>query len=396
MVTATYAYDLNGNRLSVTTPGGTTTGTYDDQDRMTPYGTATYAYTASGELATKTDGAQVTTYAYDALGNLTSTALPGGPSIGYQIDGRNRRVGKKVDSTATQGFLYQSDLRPAAELDGGNNVVSRFVYGTKVNVPEYLVKGGTTYRLVTDHLGSPRLVVDVATGSVAQRMDYDEFGRVLSDTNPGFQPFGFAGGLYDKDTKLVRFGTRDYDAVSGRWTRKDSAQRASELPNRYAYVANDPINLVDYNGFWGERPWQQWVDDQLLNLRNKLAKKASTVCADGVCVSVDGPPSISVGVSQKVQADDVTIAQFDACGEAGITPYADPKAPLFKVRYKLGAAIPGLAKLPVIGKYFSFSQSGGAELGDPESWLPPNYGNGMGTSRTKFNPFSDDSYGSGN
>jgi RHS repeat-associated protein len=52
-------------------------------------------------------------------------------------------------------------------------------------------------------------------------MDYDEFGNVINDTNPGFQPFGFAGGLYDQDTKLVRFGARDYDASVGRWTAKD-------------------------------------------------------------------------------------------------------------------------------------------------------------------------------
>ena len=44
-----------------------------------------------------------------------------------------------------------------------------------------------------------------------QRLDYDAFGQVLLDTNPGFQPFGFAGGLYDEQTKLVRFGARDYD-----------------------------------------------------------------------------------------------------------------------------------------------------------------------------------------
>jgi len=43
-----------------------------------------------------------------------------------------------------------------------------------------------------------------------QRLDYDEFGRVLLDTNPGFVPFGYAGGLYDADTGLVRFGSRDY------------------------------------------------------------------------------------------------------------------------------------------------------------------------------------------
>jgi len=39
-------------------------------------------------------------------------------------------------------------------------------------------------------------------------MDYDAFGRVLNEVNPGFQPFGFAGGLYDDDSGLVRFGVR--------------------------------------------------------------------------------------------------------------------------------------------------------------------------------------------
>ncbi len=52
-------------------------------------------------------------------------------------------------------------------------------------------------------------------------MDYDEFGNVTYDSNPGFQPFGFAGGLYNPETKLVRFGARDYDASTGRWMSKD-------------------------------------------------------------------------------------------------------------------------------------------------------------------------------
>lgn len=64
-------------------------------------------------------------------------------------------------------------------------------------------------------------MVNTDTGDVAQELQYDEFGNVLLDTNPGFRPFGFAGGLYDPDTGLVRFGARDYDAVTGRWTAKD-------------------------------------------------------------------------------------------------------------------------------------------------------------------------------
>ena len=54
-----------------------------------------------------------------------------------------------------------------------------------------------TYRLVTDHLGSVRLVVNTSDGAIAQRLDYDAWGQVTLDTNPGFQPFGYAGGIYD-------------------------------------------------------------------------------------------------------------------------------------------------------------------------------------------------------
>lgn len=183
-VTATYTYDGNSNRLSLTTPGGTVNGTYDAQDRLTTYGTATYTYSNNGELQTKTAGAQTTIYTYDVLGNLKTVSLPGGTTIEYVVDGQNRRIGKKVNGTLTTGWLYQNQLNPVAELDGTGAIISRFVYGTKANVPDYMIKAGVTYRIVSDHLGAPRLVVNTATGAVAQRLDYDEFGNITQDTAP--------------------------------------------------------------------------------------------------------------------------------------------------------------------------------------------------------------------
>lgn len=241
-----YTYDDNGNRL---TGPGFTSPTYDNQDRLLSHnGNVSYTYTANGELATKTEAANTTTYQYDALGNLRAVALPGGTQIDYVIDGQNRRIGKRVGGVLTQGFLYEDQLRITGELDGSNNVVSRFVYGSRPNVPDYMVKAGTTYRLIADHLGSVRLVANAATGVVAQRLDYDEFGKVINDTNPNFQPFGFAGGLYDSQTALVRYGARDYDPATGRWTAQESLGFAGGDTNLYAYVLNNPINLIDPNG----------------------------------------------------------------------------------------------------------------------------------------------------
>jgi RHS repeat-associated protein len=94
----------------------------------------------------------------------------------------------------------------------------------------------------------------VQTGAIAQQVEYDEFGQVLSDSAKGFQPFGYAGGLYDADTGLVRFGARDYDGETGRWLAKDPILFAGGDTNLYAYVANDPINHIDPAGLIVQNP----------------------------------------------------------------------------------------------------------------------------------------------
>jgi RHS repeat-associated protein len=247
VLTADYDYGANGTRTSLTTQSGTVTGTYDDQDRVLTYAGASYSYTANGELRMKVVGTDTTRYTYDVLGNLRQVRLPNGTLIEYLADAQNRRVGKKVNGELVQGFLYEGQLTPAVELNGTGQVVSRFVYATRLNVPDYIVKGGDTYRVTLDQLGSVRLVTNSLTGVVAQRIDYDEFGREVANTNPGFQPFGFAGGLAEFSSQLVRFGARDYDPVTGRLTTRDPLGLADD-PNVYSYAGFDPINLADPSG----------------------------------------------------------------------------------------------------------------------------------------------------
>ena len=250
---ASYTYDSNSNRLSATTASGTVNGTYDAQDRLLTYGNASYTYNANGELATKTVGSSVTTYQYDVLGNLTAATLPNATHITYIIDAENNRVGKLVNGTLVSGFLYDGNAL-VAQLDSNNQIVSQFIYGSGGNSPDYMVTGGVSYRIFSDHRGSPRLVVDSTSGQIVERIDYDEFGNVISDTNPGFQPFGFAGGLYDQDTQLLRFGARDFDPATGRWTAKDPVRFVGGDSNLYGYVLNDPVNMIDPQGLEGTCP----------------------------------------------------------------------------------------------------------------------------------------------
>jgi RHS repeat-associated protein len=245
-----YGYDADDNRTTFTNTTGSVNPTYDAQDRLLTYGSTSYTYTANGELASKTDSTGTTTTTYDVFGNLLHVGLPSGKAIDYVVDGENRRVGKRINAALTSGFLYQDALNVVAQLDGSGNVVARFVFGSKPNVPDYFVNSTGTFRILSDHLGSPRLVVNVATGSVVEEIDYDEFGNVTGDTAPGLTPFGFAGGLYDGDTGLVRFGARDYDARAGRWTVKDPIRFDGKSVNLYGYVVSDPVNHLDPTGMY--------------------------------------------------------------------------------------------------------------------------------------------------
>jgi RHS repeat-associated protein len=101
------------------------------------------------------------------------------------------------------------------------------------------------YRVISDQLGSPRYVVNVGNaGDVPFTATYTSFGEVTG-TGLDWMPFGFAGGIYDRDSGLVRFGARDYETLTGRWLAKDPISFSGGQPNLFVYVANDPANAVD-------------------------------------------------------------------------------------------------------------------------------------------------------
>lgn len=88
----------------------------------------------------------------------------------------------------------------------------------------------------------------------------------MFNTNPDFQSLGYAGGLYDNDTKLVRFGARDYDAFTGRWTAKDPIGFGGGSSNLYQYCTNEPVNNSDPSGLWDPRGHTMLTESNMKNL----------------------------------------------------------------------------------------------------------------------------------
>jgi RHS repeat-associated protein len=87
-----------------------------------------------------------------------------------------------------------------------------------------------------------------------QRTDYDAWGVITYDSSATFQSLGYAGGLMDRSTGLIRFGARDYDPGVGRWTCKDPIDFDGGQDNLYAYAGANPVEANDPAGlsveFW--------------------------------------------------------------------------------------------------------------------------------------------------
>ncbi len=110
-----FAYDAQGNMVSITNPAGhqTLLSDYDSYGRAgritDPNGLATeITYTPRGKLASSTTGTEQTLYTYDGAGQLWQTSRTGGPTVTYSYDpaGRLTGVADNLGNTVT----YTLDL----------------------------------------------------------------------------------------------------------------------------------------------------------------------------------------------------------------------------------------------------------------------------------------------
>jgi RHS repeat-associated protein len=201
-----------------------------------------YAYDASGNMTN--DGANTLTYDGE---NHAATSVNGGSSGAYTYDGNGLRVKRvSVVSGTTTTTVY---------LFSGSQVISEYDNGAAPTAPsrEYIYSGGALLAKIDssgakyyhrDHL-SNRLVTDSSGNTVAQL---------------GHYPFGES--WYNASNDKLLFTSYERDSESGndyalarcnisglgRFASPDPLGGGLSNPqslNRYAYVLNNPANLVD-------------------------------------------------------------------------------------------------------------------------------------------------------
>lgn len=252
-----YEYDAQGNRVRAESPSGRQEARYDASDRLLELDGGPRRPDVDG-TATRVRNASLT---YGARGELLAAVGDDGTEVRFTYDAYGRMVARTT-ARGTEEFIYDHTAPyPSllASRSPGGDLTEYFF--DEFGALFAFLRGGAWYYVACDQVGSPRVVVDGA-GQPVKDVERDAFGVVLRDSNPDFELcIGFAGGIEDRATGLVRFGRRDYDPQAGRWTGPDPLGFLGDT-HLYRYVWNNPVSFRDPSGTQGggnpiwPRPYQ--------------------------------------------------------------------------------------------------------------------------------------------
>jgi RHS repeat-associated protein len=264
--TEKYTYDAVGNRLYQ--PG--VPYTYNSSNEMLTREGAPYTYNNNGNRLSKTDGSGTTSYTWDYENRLTSLTVPGTGTISHQYDPFGRRI-EKVSPSGTTIYVYDGD-NIIEDLNANGSLGERYTYGPGVDEPLVGQRQPKIFYYEADGLGSITSLTD-PTGAIAATYTYDSFGFMTASTGSATNWFRYTGRQFDSTGGLYYYRARYYDPMSGRFLSEDPLQ-FDVSTNFYPYAGSNPVLFGDPLG-WAkckERPCDEWVKD-ILNLAAEVSRR---------------------------------------------------------------------------------------------------------------------------
>jgi RHS repeat-associated protein len=284
-----YDFDLNGNRKKAKIQDKNESYKTGEYNRLLSDENYRYEYDAEGNRIAKIskDG-KTTKYFWDHRNRLVKVQTPT-ETVNYIYDYQNRLTVRKQDKNET--IFIHDEWQVILTFDLTKRFITEYFWGSQ---QDELICYGVNWTLC-DHLNTIRDIIK-SDGTVVSHLEYNAFGKLISETKKDPFFFGYTGKLFDKVSDLQWNINRWYDSNIGKWMSEDPIGFNGCDNNLYRYVGNVLLNLIDPDG---ELPIVSIiVGASCVACYGAMASMLST--AWDICWNSEGPIAFSTCMIDKI------------------------------------------------------------------------------------------------